>query len=719
MKRSILLVISVLLLQSSHATEGMWVPSMIKQLVGDDMAAMGMKIDPSDLYAINQSSIKDAVVHFNGGCTSVLVSDQSLLLTNHHCGYSRIQAHSSLENNYLKDGFWAMDLSEELANPGMDASIIQEIRDVTDELLGEVSVDASEAERSEQIKQRSEGLIEKIKEETGFDVYIKPFYHGNQYLLFIVEIFKDIRLVGAPPSSIGKYGFDTDNWVWPRHTGDFSVFRIYANEENKPAEYSEENVPYRPKHFLPVNIQGVEENDFTIVYGFPGTTENYITEAEVENVLEVINPLRLKMREASLSVIDEAMRRDELTSIQYAAKQSRISNAYKKWIGQSKGLTRHRALEKKDSLEALFMERIASHDTWSASYNTLIEEIAAVEAKELPFMMSRNYFIEFYYMGPEIFRFVERFRDLVSMSEDATVTDTQIAEWIEETKDKLGYFKNYDAQVDKDIMKAQIAFFIEDQPDADFLSGIKSEKQSLMEFVDQLYEKSMFVSEDRVLDLLNNFKRKKLKGITSDPAYALSKRIAAHYYESTRPALLEYVTQGDSLMRLWMAAQMEVLPERTYSPDANGTLRITFGKVEGYAPFDGAEYAYYTTLAGVIEKEDPNSEEFEVPAKLKELYASKDYGRYAHSTGEMRVCFVASNHTSGGNSGSPVIDANGYLIGLNFDRTWESTMSDIMFNPSICRNITVDIRYVLFIMDKFAGAKHLVDEMTLVSGVEG
>ena len=463
----------------------------------------------------------------------------------------------------------------------------------------------------------------------------------------------------------------------------------------------------------------LEENDFTIVYGFPGTTENYITEAEVENVLEVINPLRLKMREASLSVIDEAMRRDELTSIQYAAKQSRISNAYKKWIGQSKGLTRHRALEKKDSLEALFMERIASHDTWSASYNTLIEEIAAVEAKELPFMVSRNYFIEFYYMGPEIFRFVERFRDLVSMSEDATVTDTQIAEWIEETKDKLGYFKNYDAQVDKDIMKAQIAFFIEDQPDADFLSGIKSEKQSLMEFVDQLYEKSMFVSEDRVLDLLNNFKRKKLKGITSDPAYALSKRIAAHYYESTRPALLEYVTQGDSLMRLWMAAQMEVLPERTYSPDANGTLRITFGKVEGYAPFDGAEYAYYTTLAGVIEKEDPNSEEFEVPAKLKELYASKDYGRYAHSTGEMRVCFVASNHTSGGNSGSPVIDANGYLIGLNFDRTWESTMSDIMFNPSICRNITVDIRYVLFIMDKFAGAKHLVDEMTLVSGVEG
>lgn len=719
MKRSILLIVSILLLHTTHATEGMWVPSMIKQLVGDDMKAMGMKIDPTDLYAINQSSIKDAVVHFNGGCTSVLVSNQALLLTNHHCGYSRIQAHSSLENNYLKDGFWAMELDKELANPGMNASIIQEIRDVTDLLLGELSVNATEEDRKDHISKQSEKLVEQIKSETGYDAYVKPFYHGNQYLLFIVEVFTDIRLVGAPPSSIGKYGFDTDNWVWPRHTGDFSVFRIYANKENKPAEYSADNVPYQPRHFLPVNIQGVEEDDFTIVYGFPGTTENYITEAEVKNVLEVINPLRLKMREASLAVIDEAMRKDELTSIQYAAKQSRISNAYKKWIGQSKGLVRHRALEKKDSVESLFTKRIGQNKEWYEKYSSLIEEIAEVESDELPYMVSRNYFIEFYYMGPEVLRFTERFRELVRMSNDESVSDKEIAAWIEDAKSKLGYFKNYDVQVDKAIMKAQIGYFINDQPDADFLSTIKSDKQSLTEFVDYLYEKSAFVSEAGVLDLLNSYKRKKTKSITSDPAYALSERIAEHYYKNTRPALLGYVTKGDSLMRVWMHAQMEVLPERTYSPDANGTLRITFGKVEGYTPFDGAEYAYYTTLAGVMEKEDPTSEEFEVPAKLKELYETKDYGRYAHSTGEMRVCFVASNHTSGGNSGSPVIDANGNLIGLNFDRTWESTMSDIMFNPKICRNITVDIRYVLFIMDKYAGATHLVEEMSLVSGVEG
>lgn len=714
---SFLLAFGLFLSTSSQATEGMWVPNMIKQLVGDDMKAMGMKIDPRDLYAINESSIKDAVVHFNGGCTSVLVSDQSLLLTNHHCGYGRIQSHSTLENNYLKDGFWAMSLEEELANPGMNATIIQEIRDVTDELLADVSLDATEEERSTALKDGSEEIINRIKEETGNDAYIKAFYHGNQYLLFVVKVFEDIRLVGAPPSSIGKYGFDTDNWVWPRHTGDFSVFRIYANEKNEPAEFSEDNIPYKPKHFLPVNLQGVEEDDFTIVYGFPGRTENYITESEVKNVLEVINPLRLKMRQASLTVIDDGMRQSELTSIQYAAKQSRISNAYKKWIGQSKGLTRHRALEKKDSLESLFMDRIKSNKEWSSKYGTIIQEISEIENAQLPFRINREYFIEFYFMGPEVFRFSQRFQELVNMSKDEAVSDEEIEKWIEEQKGKLGFFKNYDADIDRAIMSAQIGYFIDGQPNADFLGDIKTDKESLGEFVDRIYQESVFVSEEKLLDFLNGYKRKKYKKLEQDPAYAFSYRIYDHFISKTRFELGEYVTKGDSLMRVWMAAQMEVLPERIYSPDANGTLRITFGKVEGYEPFDGAEYAYYTTLEGVMEKEDPTSEEYEVPARLRELFETKDYGRYAHSTGEMRVCFLASNHTSGGNSGSPVIDANGNLIGLNFDRTWESTMSDIMFNPTICRNITVDIRYVLFIMDKFAGAKHLVDEMSLVSDV--
>ena len=370
--RILVLIISIGQFNHGNATEGMWVPSMINKLVGDEMQSMGMKVSADDLYAINKSSIKDAVVHFNGGCTSVLVSGRGLLLTNHHCGYGRIQSHSTLENNYLEDGFWAGSLEEELVNPNMDATIIKEIRDVTNDVLKDMPMDATEVQRSAHISEQSEKIIAEVKEKTGYSAYIKPFYNGNQMLLFTLEVFKDIRLVGAPPSSIGKYGFDTDNWVWPRHTGDFSVFRIYANSDNKPADYSGDNVPYTPNHFLPLSLKGVEENDFTLVYGFPGRTENFITSAEVEQVLIDINPLRIRMREASLSVIDEAMREDELIKIQYAAKQSRISNAYKKWIGQSRGLKRLNAISIKDSIEQLFEQRIANNPDWNEKYGGLL-----------------------------------------------------------------------------------------------------------------------------------------------------------------------------------------------------------------------------------------------------------------------------------------------------------------------------------------------------------
>ncbi|GAB5539651.1 MAG: S46 family peptidase [Salibacteraceae bacterium] len=704
----------VLCAGSVYATEGMWVPNMIKQLVGDEMQAMGMKISPEDLYAVNSSSIKDAVVHFNGGCTSVLVSDKGLLLTNHHCGYSRIAAHSSLENNYLEDGFWAESYAEELANPNMTASIIKEIRDVSDIVFKDFPENPSEIERAKLLKERIAELTESIEEETGFSAYVKPFYHGNQYLLFITEVFQDIRLVGAPPSSIGKYGFDTDNWVWPRHTGDFSVFRIYASEENKPAPYSEENQPYKPQHVLPVSVGGVNEDDFTIVYGFPGRTENFITSTEVKQVLDYINPLRIQMREASLSIIDEAMAQDELTKIQYAAKQSRISNAYKKWIGQSKGLKRHHAVEKKDSLEALFEKRIAENEAWQEKYGGVLLDISSINLQSRNADISRQYFIEFYFMGPEVLRFSGGFKELIDMCKDESTSEDEIQEWVNKKLEGLGFFNNYQAEIDEAIMKAQIGYFMEAQNEEYFTMKLKKKKESLAQFVDRIYEESMFVEKDRLVEFLSGFKRKDYKKIEDDLAYAFSKRVYDHYFALTQPVLLNFVPKKDSLMRVWMEAQREVLHERTYYPDANGTLRITFGKVEGYVPFDGAEYLPYTTLEGVIAKEDPNNPEYNLPPRLKELYEAKDYGQYADESGEMRVCFIASNHTSGGNSGSPVINDKGELIGLNFDRTWESTMSDIMFNPTICRNITVDIRYVLFIMDKFAGADHLVSEMNLV-----
>lgn len=703
---------------SVNATEGMWIPSMIQSLVGDDMQSMGMKISPEELYCINESCIRDAVVHFGGGCTSVLVSDQGLLLTNHHCGYSRIQSHSSLENNYLEDGFWAMSPQDELPNPGLDATIIKRIEDVTQELLKDLPENATEQERATHITARAEALISDATINTHYQAYIKPFYFGNQFLMFITEVFTDVRLVGAPPSSIGKYGFDTDNWVWPRHTGDFSVFRIYAGPNNEPADYSEDNHPYLPAHFLPVNISGVEKDDFTLVYGFPGHTDNYIVSDEVEEVLDVINPLRLELRQSSLSVIDQAMRADPLVKIQYAAKQSRISNAYKKWIGQSKGLTRHHAIERKDSVEQLFTSRISENAQWKSQYGTLLSELGALQDEMLPNTIGRQYFIEFYYVGPESMRFSEGFLELVNLCKDETKTDEEVEEWVQDRLGKMGFFKNYSAQIDKDIMKLQLPIVRADvrtQLGIDIAPAAAKYEADLGQYCDDIYNKSIFTDQVRLTAFLSKFKRKHYKKIEADPIYTLGQAMRDLYYQNVRDELVVQAARKDSLMRIWMAAQMEVLPEKTYYPDANGTLRISFGKVEGYDPFDAASYGFYTTLEGVMEKEDPTNPEYILPEKLKELFDAKDYGRYAHSNGEMRVCFIASNHTSGGNSGSPVIDANGNLIGLNFDRTWESTMSDIMFNPQICRNITVDIRYVLFIMDKFAGASHLVNEMTLVN----
>lgn len=703
----------------SIAKEGMWVPSTIQKLVADDMTAMGMKISAEELYSVNQSSIKDAIVHFGGGCTSVLVSGEGLLLTNHHCGYSRIQAHSSLDHNYLEDGFWAMSKQEELSNPNLTATIIQEIVDVTDKVLEGLEDNASQTQRSEHIKAKVTELVDEIMKDSLLDAYVRPFYYGNQYLLFKTKVYKDVRLVGAPPSSIGKYGYDTDNWVWPRHTGDFSVFRVYANKDNNPAEYSEENVPLKPAHFLPTNIAGVDKDDFTLVYGFPGRTENYIASTSVEQVLNVLNPLRYEMRSASLEIIDAAMRKDPLTKIQYAAKQSRISNAHKKWIGQSKGLKRHKAIAKKDSLEALFAERIKSNPEWSKKYDGVLEGLAEIDGSITPLNIGRNYFIEFYYMGPEILRYIGNFKDLVVMSKDESVSDEKIRDWITERKQKLGFYKNYNADIDRDIMIKQLPMAreaIKSHLNVDIAPLIQGD--DVAGYVTEAYNESVFTSKERMMEFLENYNRKWYKKIGKDRLWQLSTTVEGMYYNKVSEPIKAMRSKNDSLMRIWMDAQMEVLPERVYSPDANGTLRITFGKVEGYVPFDGAEYDYYTTLAGVIEKEDPTNPEYNLPAKLKELYSAKDYGPYADDNGAMRVCFVASNHTSGGNSGSPVLDENGHLIGLNFDRTWESTMSDIMFNPTICRNITVDIRYVLFIMDKYAGAKHLVDEMKLVKKVE-
>lgn len=693
----------------------MWIPSLIDAALEGEMQTLGMKLTAEDIYSFNKSSLKDAVVHFGGGCTSELISDKGLLLTNHHCGYGRIQAHSSVENNYLRDGFWAKNLGEELSNPGLTATIIVRIEDVTKGVLDGTTAQMTQSEKAVVVNRNIREIGTKAIEGTGYGYIIRPFYYGNQYFMFITEVFKDVRLVGAPPSSIGKFGFDTDNWVWPRHTGDFSVFRIYANKDNKPAEYSEDNVPYTPKHYFKINLKGADEGDFTMVYGFPGRTQEYLSSHMVNQIINKQDPGRIRMRDKSLEIINAGMREDEKVKIQYAAKQSRISNSWKKWKGEVKGLKRLNAVEKKKALEDKFKAAVAANKQFKG-YENLIDEFDKTYELFLELDYARDMFIELFYYGPEMIRFSDRFAKIANMLKADTLPDEMIQAEIEGLKRSIeGHFKNYNEDIDRELF-SELSKIYFDELKPDQLPTIKATidkkfKGDLVDYRDWLFKKSMFDSKDQLLKFLEKPKYKKIE---KDPVYQFRSSMLESYFQNIKPKHVILSAKIDSLYEVYMKALMEVLPnETTYFPDANSTLRVSFGKVEGYTASNAIDYSYYTTLDGIMEKYIPGDYEFDVPEKLIELWEKKDYGQYGRD-GEMRVCFTASNHTTGGNSGSPVLDANGYLIGLNFDRVWEGTMSDIMFDPEKCRNIMVDLNYVLFIIDKFAGADHLVKEMSLV-----
>lgn len=693
----------------------MWIPSLIDAALEGEMQTLGMKLTAEDIYSFNKSSLKDAVVHFGGGCTSELISDKGLLLTNHHCGYGRIQAHSSVENNYLRDGFWAKNLGEELSNPGLAATIIVRIEDVTKGVLDGTTAQMTQSEKAVVVNRNIREIGTKAIEGTGYGYIIRPFYYGNQYFMFITEVFKDVRLVGAPPSSIGKFGFDTDNWVWPRHTGDFSVFRIYANKDNKPAEYSEDNVPYTPKHYFKINLKGADEGDFTMVYGFPGRTQEYLSSHMVNQIINKQDPGRIRMRDKSLEIINAGMREDEKVKIQYAAKQSRISNSWKKWKGEVKGLKRLNAVEKKKALEDKFKAAVAANKQFKG-YENLIDEFDKTYELFLELDYARDMFIELFYYGPEMIRFSDRFAKIANMLKADTLPDEMIQAEIEGLKRSIeGHFKNYNEDIDRELF-SELSKIYFDELKPDQLPTIKATidkkfKGDLVDYRDWLFKKSMFDSKDQLLKFLEKPKYKKIE---KDPVYQFRSSMLESYFQNIKPKHVILSAKIDSLYEVYMKALMEVLPnETTYFPDANSTLRVSFGKVEGYTASNAIDYSYYTTLDGIMEKYIPGDYEFDVPEKLIELWEKKDYGQYGRD-GEMRVCFTASNHTTGGNSGSPVLDANGYLIGLNFDRVWEGTMSDIMFDPEKCRNIMVDLNYVLFIIDKFAGADHLVKEMSLV-----
>lgn len=717
-KKVLLVVITAVFFQGiSFAKEGMWIPSLLKKLNEPEMKDLGFKLSAEDLYSINKGSIKDAIVHFGGGCTAEMISNQGLILTNHHCGYGQIQSHSSLANDYLKNGFWANSLGDELSNPGLFATFIKRIENVTEGMNNGLNDAMLTEEAQAQKAKNAKELKEKYEENGRYKAIIKPYYYGNEYYLILTQTFEDVRLVGAPPSSVGKFGGDTDNWMWPRHTGDFSMFRIYADKENKPAKYALDNVPFTPEYSLPININGVREGDFTLIYGFPGSTEQYLTSDAVDFVQNQLNPMRIDMRATSLNVIDAAMRSSDLNRIQYAAKQSRISNAYKKWIGQNKGLRKLKAVKVKEGKEKEFEQKVLANEEWNKEFGGILTQLKNNQAEYEQFFFDRWLFIEFVYYGPELFRFSNSFEKLVSEHKKSGSSKELREAGIKMTAAAERFYKDFDANVDKDIFAAMVKKYLEyagDNVPKKFELIDKWFKGDVDAFADKIYDWSVFTDKDRFMSMLTNMNSTNVNRIKRDPMFILMRDLFSDYNNRIAEGYRNTQTTRNDLYKNYMSGLRTVFTDGRFWPDANSTLRVTYGKAEGSVPRDGVIFDYHTTAEGILAKYKPNDYDFDLPERLIGLLEAKDYGQYADADGSLHVCFTASNHTSGGNSGSPVINGNGELIGLNFDRTWESTMSDIMFDPERCRNIAVDIRYVLFIVDKYAGADRLIDEMNLV-----
>ncbi|MER2999594.1 S46 family peptidase [Pontibacter populi] len=705
-------------ISTARPDEGMWLPMLLKQLNESDMQKKGLKLSAEDIYSVNQSSLKDAIVSFGGFCTGEMISPEGLLLTNHHCGYGQIQQHSTVENDYLTKGFWAMTKEQELPNPGLTATFIVRMEDVTKQILAGADAAKTEAEREAIIQKNITKVAKEATAGTHYDAVIKPYFYGNEYYMYITETFKDIRMVGAPPSSIGKFGGDTDNWMWPRHTGDFSLFRIYAGPNNEPAEYSPNNKPYKPKHHLPISLSGVKENDFTMVFGFPGRTNEYLTSHAIEEIYEVSNPAKIKIRDTKLQILDKDMKASDAVRIQYAAKYASIANYWKKWIGENRGLRKANAIEKKKELEAQFVNWVNADPARKQEYGNLMAEFEKNYKTLDGITISRDYIMEAA-NGVELIRYASGFGKLQEMIA-AKAPQAEINSQVEKLeKGAAGFFKNYNAPTDKKVFAALMGMYYNDLdkkllPEAVRTAGVKA-KGDFSNLADEIYSKSQLTSEAGVKKLLADVKAGKTNTLKNDPAFALANAIDTHYRTQVLPTYTAVNDNLNLLYRKYITGLRAMQQDKKFYPDANSTLRVAYGKVEPYEPLDGVQYNCYTTLEGIMEKAAMEGiEDYVIPEKLRELYEKKDYGQYGVN-GELPVAFIASNHTTGGNSGSPVINANGQLIGTNFDRNWEGTMSDIAYNPDQVRNIAVDARYMLFIVDKFAGAGHLVKEMTLVT----
>ncbi len=713
--KHLLIACSFFIASVVRADEGMWLPLLLEKMNEKHMKSLGMKISARDIYSINNGSLKDAIVSFGGFCTGEVISSKGLVLTNHHCGFDNIQNHSTLDHNYIKDGFWARNHGEEIPNPGLFVTFIVRIEDVSRQVLNGVTNNMSEAERQSQIDKNIAEARKAVKKEVYQDSFIRGFFEGNQYYLFVTERYDDVRLVGAPPSSIGNFGKDTDNWMWPRHTGDFSMFRIYAGKDNKPAKYSPDNVPYTPKKALSISLDGVKEGDFTLVFGFPGRTMEYLHSSAVQQTIEVNDPTKISIRDKALTIIDGYMRKDEQIKIQYAAKYASVSNSWKKWQGEILGLTRTGAYEKKKAYEAEFQRRVNANAGWKIQYRTLLGDLEGAYAELKPFGYARDYYLE---ITPriELLTIASLFNSLVTAYDREG--EKGIQQRLPQVKTSLtGLFEEYNATVDQRLFEALTEMYVKNQ-ESNYVSPLLNQWVSAAggnyaQLAAKVYSETSLARATEAMKLLDKPAATLVGEIKSMAIVQLFNDMQKTYQTQVQTRLNDIQTRINKLQRTYMQAQMEVMAEKKFYPDANSTLRVTYGNVKGFNARDGVRFDYYTYLDGVMEKYKPGDYEFDVPEKLRTLYHNKDYGQYG-SNGKMPVCFIAMNHTTGGNSGSPALDAYGNLVGLNFDRAWEGTMSDINYDPSICRNIMVDIRYVLFIIDKYAGAQHLVKEMKLV-----
>jgi len=688
MKRTVFFLLGLLLaVVPLKADEGMWLPALISQRIGD-MQAKGFRLTAEDVYSVNQASLKDAVVLFGSGCTGELVSDEGLLLTNHHCGYSYIQKHSSVEHDYLKDGFWAMTRGEELPNKGLTVSFLDRMEEVTDAVLKGYDASMTEAQRDSVVRANSKRLIaESVKDGKGLTANVEALFYGNQYYLFVFRVFRDVRLVGAPPSSIGKFGGDTDNWMWPRHTGDFSIFRVYADKDNNPADYSPENVPYHPKKFFKISRAGVQEGDFTFVYGCPGSTQEYVMSEQVKYVSEVSDPQKIALRTQRLDIQKKYMGQDQAVRIQYSSKNASVANAWKKWQGEEKGIKKNHTVAEKQAYEARFK-------AWAkgTEYEGLVERLGEIYARRNPTYLAYEYF-------NETVRTIE-------LLQFASGIQTRLRSG-SSTNDLIdSFFKDYYQPIDEEIFAAMVTSFDQNVPEEfkpAFFKEKLAEYGSVEAWRDDLFAKSLFTVRQKVATLTTE----DLEMVQADPACEIYTAFAAWYNEDLAPVIRETTEALRVANRAYMKGQMEFEKDRSFYPDANLTLRIAYGKVAGYAPYDAAYYIPVSTLKGIIEKDNPDIFDYNIPQVLRDVYAEGGHDAQP-------VCFLATNHTTGGNSGSPVLNADGNLIGINFDRVWEGTMSDIVYDPEICRNISLDVRYLLFVVDKVGHASYLFDEMVFV-----